>query len=73
MKCWTRCPQCGVDVSGDCYTDVEGDAGVIGGLHRFIAIEDVEQQCECTWTASDTDIVEQHLVEDYEERMHDEY
>ena len=42
---------------------MEGDAGVVGGLHRFWAVEDVEQTCDCQLTADELHDVEQTLVE----------
>jgi hypothetical protein len=59
----TGCPRCGEDITANVYADVEGDARVIGGLHRFGAVEDVEQTCDCQLTADELDNVEQALVE----------
>jgi hypothetical protein len=37
------CPECGNDVSAEVSDDSEGDAGVIGGIHTFVAIEDIDR------------------------------
>jgi hypothetical protein len=36
---------------------------VIGGLHRFWAVEDLEQTCDCQLTADELGYVEQALVD----------
>jgi hypothetical protein len=59
----TGCPRCGEDITATVYRDLEGDADVIGGLHHFWVVEDLEQTCDCQLTPDDLDSLEQALAD----------
>ena len=57
-------------VGGRVYRDSEGDAGVIGGINSFLAVEDVVLSCGCTLDDGEQEQVEHTLVEEYEFPSH---
>jgi len=54
---------CNGEISGRVYRDTEGDAGVIGGLHSFWAVENEEATCGCHLTEAEWDKVREALCE----------
>ena len=58
---------CDGEADGTVYRDSEGDPGVIGGMHSFLAVEDLELSCGCQLSADEEQQVTDALCERYAE------
>ncbi len=58
------CPQCGAgEIHATVVQDCEGDASVIGGLHRFYSVDDIDTTCGCELTDQEVDDICERLVD----------